>query len=108
VPDKDDPLAEYEAEFAHVVDPSGFRVNNMTTHSGEKIVPLLCEATDLIVEDCVRMLNEGQVAIAQYMLSNGMSFTGAVSADGHTVRIFVQLPADEAPFITQATEGTEQ
>lgn len=110
MPDKDDPLAEFEAEMQHVVDPSGFRPDTMAEHNGERVFELVGEATDLIVEDCIKLLNTGKIALTQYMLPTGFSITGMVSADGHTVRIVVQTPGDQEPFITvsKQTEGTEQ
>jgi hypothetical protein len=100
VPD-DDPLAEYEAEMAHVVDPSGFSPSTNAAHNGERIVELISEATDLAVEDFVKAMNSGKPAVGQYLLSNGLSIIGFMK-NQHSVHFVVQLPADQPPFVTMS------
>lgn len=98
MPDDDD-LSEFEEQMADVTDPSGFRASTFTEHNGERVFELVGEATDLIVEDCIKLLNDGKIALSQYMLPSGFSITGAISSDGHTVTIVVQTPGDQQPFV---------
>lgn len=105
MPDKDDDLSEFEAEMAHVVDPSGLKASKIEDHNGERVFELVGEATDLIVEDCIKLLNDGKIALSQYMLPGGFSITGGISADGHTVTIVVQTPGDQAPFVAIERKG---
>jgi hypothetical protein len=98
VPD-DDPLAEYEAEMSHVVDPSGFRPDTMAEHNGARIVELVSEATDLVVTDLVQAMNNDKPALCQYLLPNGLSII-CFLVNPRSAHIVVQLPADEEPFVT--------